>query len=82
MMRLAEPPNFIEGYGIKPDLEMYHNLMNSKAEPEVGSITTWTKQGGQVVHKMHIECPPSGLKMSHEVIIMGPKRANLYPRSY
>ena len=48
MMRLAEPPNFIEGYGIKPDLEMYHNLMNSKAEPEVGgrSITTWTKQGG------------------------------------
>ena len=33
MMRLAEPPNFIEGYGIKPDLEMYHNLMNSKAEP-------------------------------------------------
>ena len=33
MMRLAEPPNFIEGYGIKPDLEMYHNLMDSKAEP-------------------------------------------------
>ena len=45
-MRLAEPPNFIEGYGIKPDLEMYHNLMNSKAEPGVGSITTWTKQDG------------------------------------